>query len=103
MQVIIITGANVGLGFETALDLAKRGATLILACRYLVTAFCFPVASDENDSRFRQCFGSGFNQDSGSIRIRIQIRNPDPDPGRQKLFTKIKKEILCFEVLDVLF
>jgi NADP-dependent 3-hydroxy acid dehydrogenase YdfG len=33
LQVIIITGANVGLGFETALDLAKRGATLILACR----------------------------------------------------------------------
>jgi len=32
-QVIVITGANTGLGAEAALDLAKRGATLVLACR----------------------------------------------------------------------
>lgn len=32
-QVIIITGANVGLGLETARDLAARGATIVLACR----------------------------------------------------------------------
>lgn len=32
-EVIIITGGNAGLGAETAKDLAKRGATLILACR----------------------------------------------------------------------
>lgn len=34
-KVAIITGANTGIGFETALDLAKRGATVILACRNL--------------------------------------------------------------------
>ncbi len=32
-KVVIITGANVGLGYETALALAKKEMTVILACR----------------------------------------------------------------------
>ncbi|XP_019850137.1 PREDICTED: retinol dehydrogenase 11-like isoform X1 [Amphimedon queenslandica] len=32
-KVAIVTGANTGIGKETALDLAKRGARVILACR----------------------------------------------------------------------
>ena len=34
-KVVAITGANTGIGKETALDLAKRGARLILLCRNL--------------------------------------------------------------------
>lgn len=30
---VLITGANAGLGYETALDLAERDARVIIACR----------------------------------------------------------------------
>lgn len=32
-KIAIITGANAGLGYETALQLTLRGATVISACR----------------------------------------------------------------------
>jgi len=33
LQVVVVTGGNGGIGFETALDLARRGARVILGCR----------------------------------------------------------------------
>ncbi|KOB70599.1 putative RDH13 [Operophtera brumata] len=32
-KLVVITGSNTGIGFETAVDLASRGAKVILACR----------------------------------------------------------------------
>lgn len=32
-KVVVVTGANTGIGKETALELAKRGGKIYLACR----------------------------------------------------------------------
>jgi len=32
-KTVIITGANTGIGLETAVDLSKRGARIVMACR----------------------------------------------------------------------
>ncbi|XP_047034778.1 retinol dehydrogenase 11-like [Helicoverpa zea] len=37
-KVVIVTGSNTGIGFETARELSKRGARVILACRDLQRA-----------------------------------------------------------------
>ncbi|KAM6950765.1 retinol dehydrogenase 13-like [Lycodopsis pacificus] len=51
-KTVLITGANTGIGKETALDMAKRGARVILACRDITRA-C--IAADE----IRQQSGNG--------------------------------------------
>lgn len=51
-KTVLITGANTGIGKETALDMANRGARVILACRDMTRA---RLAADE----IRQKSGNG--------------------------------------------
>ncbi|XP_035798510.1 retinol dehydrogenase 13-like isoform X2 [Amphiprion ocellaris] len=51
-KTVLITGANTGIGKETALDMAQRGARVILACRDMTRA---RIAADE----IRQRSGNG--------------------------------------------
>ncbi|MCB0707267.1 MAG: SDR family NAD(P)-dependent oxidoreductase [Saprospiraceae bacterium] len=37
-KIAIVTGANIGLGYETTIGLAKKGAKVIMACRNLTKA-----------------------------------------------------------------
>lgn len=51
-KTVLITGANTGIGKETALDMAQRGARVIIACRDMTKA---RVVADE----IRQRSGNG--------------------------------------------
>ncbi|KAL3065233.1 retinol dehydrogenase 12 [Trematomus bernacchii] len=51
-KTVLITGANCGIGKETALDMANRGARVIMACRDMTKA---RIAADE----IRQQSGNG--------------------------------------------
>lgn len=51
-KTVIVTGANIGIGKETAYQLAKRGAKVILACRDLNRAnkVCLEIIRETNNA-----------------------------------------------------
>ena len=67
-KIIIVTGANSGIGYEAAKELARKGAQTILACRSMDKAqravrFASPWGTGPNSCR-NSC-GEGYDDASG--------------------------------------
>lgn len=81
----IVTGANSGIGRETALELAKRGARVILACRDVVTAedVCVKIRQQTGNTNVKtrklnlaslasiKCFAEGILSEEDRLDILI--------------------------------
>jgi len=52
-QVAIVTGANSGIGYETAKELVRRGAKVIVACRDITKAqdACYQISSETGSKK----------------------------------------------------
>ena len=57
-KVFVVTGANSGIGYESSLDFAKRGATVVLVCR--------------NEGRGKQALNA-IKQESGNDDVHLYI------------------------------
>lgn len=84
-KTVVITGANTGIGKETAIDLAKRGARIIMACRDMEKAQAalkevIEKSGNENvacmkldlsDSKSIREFAEAINKDEPKLNILI--------------------------------
>ncbi|XP_029979694.1 retinol dehydrogenase 12, like [Sphaeramia orbicularis] len=84
-KTVVITGANTGIGKETAIDLAKRGARIIMACRDMEKAQAavkevIESSSNENvvcmkldlaDSKSIREFAENINREEPKLNILI--------------------------------
>ncbi|CAM9848675.1 unnamed protein product [Discosporangium mesarthrocarpum] len=71
-RVVIVTGANTGIGKQTALSLAGMGATVVMACRSMergegAKADIERTLSEGDDARIK---GSGADKRKGKVEVR---------------------------------
>jgi len=64
-KTVLITGANTGLGYETSVDLARRGARIIMACRDMKRA-------ETAKANVRYCLFSDRNLTASSAWVTLQ-------------------------------
>ncbi|WP_438347345.1 SDR family oxidoreductase [Paenibacillus sp. FA6] len=83
-KVVMVTGANSGMGLATSIELAQRGAHVIMVCR--------------NEERARLAHEEAVRQ-SGSERIEWMLGDLGDLDSIRKLVVDFKKK---FDVLDVL-
>ena len=76
-RVAIVTGANSGIGFETARALARRGARVIIGCRN-------PAKGQEAESRLREL------APQGEVHFEPLGGRPKPRPRTDPVAEKIK-------------
>lgn len=94
-KVVIVTGATSGIGYETALELAKRKATVILACRNMskgekavkdiitltgnknVSVYYLDLSSLESV----KCFAKEMNKSLDRLDVLIHNAGCTPKPG----------------------
>eukprot|EP00475_Leptophrys_vorax_P003535 TRINITY_DN1209_c0_g1_i1.p1 TRINITY_DN1209_c0_g1~~TRINITY_DN1209_c0_g1_i1.p1 ORF type:complete len:384 (-),score=82.50 TRINITY_DN1209_c0_g1_i1:613-1764(-) len=94
-KVVVITGANSGLGKETTFQVASLGATVVMGCRSKGKA---DIAVEEIIARIRAFRGSEFAE---IVRSRIQVVELDlcSFDSIQDFVTEVEKRVSTVDIL----
>jgi NAD(P)-dependent dehydrogenase (short-subunit alcohol dehydrogenase family) len=84
-KVVVVTGANAGIGFQAALNFCRMGAQVVLACRSMdrarkaqdeilaevPDARCLIIPLDVSEPQSIQAFGRQFSQQMGQLDLLV--------------------------------